>query len=113
MSGHRRQSLCKIHLDDHIFLDWLFKSLLPIIAKDVASEHLQTKEEAIMRDQQYYLIYAQSGYLYTIIPGGTNSSSRDQPEASHSSDGVIGMINSTPIPYGQVATSNGTNGLCI
>ena len=34
----RRRSLCKIKLDDRIFLDWFLTSLLPIIAKYVASE---------------------------------------------------------------------------
>ena len=34
----RRRSLCKIELDDRIFLDWFLKTLLPPIAKDIASE---------------------------------------------------------------------------
>ena len=64
--SRRRRSLCKIKLDDWIFLDWFLKSLLPIIAKDVASERPQSEEEAILKSQQFDLIYAQSGYLYTI-----------------------------------------------
>ena len=32
-------SLCKIQLDDRIFLDWFLNTLLPPIAKDVASGH--------------------------------------------------------------------------
>ena len=43
------------------------KLLLPPISKDVASERPQSKEEAILKAQQFDLIYAQSGYLYTII----------------------------------------------
>ena len=31
-------SLCKIQLDDRIFLDWFLKTLLPPIAKDITSE---------------------------------------------------------------------------
>ena len=35
-------SLCKIQLDDRIFLDWFIKTLLPPIEKDVASERPQS-----------------------------------------------------------------------
>ena len=38
------RSLCKIQLDDRIFLDWFLETLLPPIAKDVASERPQSKE---------------------------------------------------------------------
>ena len=37
---HHHRSLCKIQLDDRIFLDWFLKTLLLPIYKDVASEHL-------------------------------------------------------------------------
>ena len=57
----RHRSLCQIKLDDKIFLDWFLKTLLPPIAKDVASEHPQIEEEAILKAQQFDLIYAQSG----------------------------------------------------
>ena len=60
-------SLCKIQLDDRIFLDWFLKTLLPPISKDVAYELPQIEEEAILKAQHFDLIYAQSGYLYTII----------------------------------------------
>ena len=42
----RRRSLCKIQLDDKIFLDWFLKTLLPPIAKEITSE-----EEAILKYQ--------------------------------------------------------------
>ena len=45
----RRHSLYKIQIDDKIFLDWFLKTLLPPIAKDVASECPQSEEEAIMK----------------------------------------------------------------
>ena len=54
----RCRSFCKIQLDDMIFLDWFLKTLLPPIAKDVASEHPQSEEEAILKSQQFDLIYA-------------------------------------------------------
>ena len=97
----RRRSLCKIKLDDRIFLDWFLKSLLPIIAKDVASERPQSEEEAILKAQQFNLIYAQSGYLYTIIPDAPrgDSSQHDAPGASHTADGIIGRVSSQPQPF--------------
>ena len=48
-------------------MDWFLKTLLPPIAKDVTSERPQSKEEAILKAQQFDLIYAQSGCLYTVI----------------------------------------------
>ena len=56
--SRRRRSLCKTQLDDKIFLDWFLKTLLPPIAKDVASERPQSEEEAILKAQQFDLIYA-------------------------------------------------------
>ena len=64
----RRRSLCKIQLDDMIFLDWFLKTFLPPIAKDITSKRPQSEEEAILKAQQFDLIYAQSGYLYTVTP---------------------------------------------
>ena len=54
----RHRSLCKIQLDDGIFLNWFLKTLLPPIEKDVASERPQSKEEAILKAQLFDLIYA-------------------------------------------------------
>ena len=45
----QRRSLCKIQLDDRIFLDWFLKTFLPPIEKYVASEHPQSEEEAILK----------------------------------------------------------------
>ena len=44
-------SLCKIQLDDRIFLDWFLKTLLLPIAKDITSERPQSKEEDILKAQ--------------------------------------------------------------
>ena len=90
----QHRSLCKIQLDDKIFLDWFLKTLLPPITKDVASKHPQSEEEAILKAQQFDLIYAHSGYLYIIIPDDAHpiTSYRDAPEASHVADGIIGSV---------------------
>ena len=94
----RCRSLCKIQLDHRIFLDWFLKTLLPSIAKDIASECPQSEQEAILKTQQFDLIYAQSGYLYTIIPKDPHASTSywDAPRASHAIDGIIGSVSHQP-----------------
>ena len=86
--------LCKIQLDDKIFLDWFLKNLLPPIAKDVTFEQTQTEEEAILKTQQLDLVYTQSSYLYTIILDAprVGTSRRDTSRESHTMDGVIGSV---------------------
>jgi hypothetical protein len=53
-----------------------------------------SEEEAIQKAQQYDLRYAQSGYLYTILPDAPRSRSGDlsAPGASHAADCLIGYI---------------------
>ena len=94
----RHRSLCKIQLDDRIFLDWFLKTLLPPTAKDVASERPQSKEEVILKAQQFDLIYAQSGYLYTIILDApcVGTSYQDAPGEFHATDGIIGSVSHQP-----------------
>ena len=77
-------------------MDWFLRSLLPPIGKDVASHFLQTEEAALQIALKYDLIYAQSGYVYTVLPdlpkpGGPNAS-----RASHSVNGIIGAVTHTP-----------------
>ena len=93
-------SLCKIKLDDKIFLDKFLKNLLPPIAKDVTSKRPQIEEEAILKAQQFDLIYAQSGYLYTVIPDTPRLSTSygDAPGASHAADGIIGSVSQQSQP---------------
>ena len=81
-----------------IFLDWFLKTLLLPIVKDVASEHPQSEEEAILKAQQFDLIYAQSGYLYIVIPDAPRPSTSycDALGASHAADGIIGLVSQQP-----------------
>jgi hypothetical protein len=48
---HRRHSLCKAETTNEQFLDWFLRSLVSILAKDVASTFPQTEEEAINKAQ--------------------------------------------------------------
>jgi hypothetical protein len=45
----RRQSMCKLDTTQHRKIDWFLKSLVPIIAKDVATTMPQTKEKSITK----------------------------------------------------------------
>ena len=94
----QHRSLCKIQLDDRIFLDWFLKTLLPPIEKNVASEDPQSKEEAILKAQQFDLIYAQSRYLYAVILDAPHlcTSYRDAPRESHAENGIIGLVSQQP-----------------
>jgi hypothetical protein len=64
----RRRSLCKEETTKQQCLDWFMRSLVSLLAKYVASTFPQTEEESINKSQQYDLIYAQLGYLYTVLP---------------------------------------------
>ena len=81
-------------------MDWFLKTFLLPITKDVASERPQSKEEAILKAQQFELIYAQSGYLYTVILDAPRPSTsyHDAPGASHTVDGIIGSVSQQPHP---------------
>ena len=70
-------------------MDWFLRSLLPPIGKDVASHFPQTKEAAPQLALKYDLIYAQTGYVYTVLPdlprpGGVNAQG-----AAHATDGLL------------------------
>jgi hypothetical protein len=88
----RRRSLCKAETTKQQCLDWFLRSLVSLLGKDVASTFPQTEEEAISKAQQYDLIYAQSGYLYTVLPDLPKPVpfGQDKPGMSHSADGLIG-----------------------
>jgi hypothetical protein len=64
----RQRNLCKAESTKQQCLNWFLKSLVSVLAKDVATTFPQSKEEAIRKDQQFDLIYSQSGYLYTVLP---------------------------------------------
>lgn len=67
LEWRRRCNVCKMNLEDPLFMDWFLKSILPSIAKDVAATMPQTEEEAILKAQQFDLmpvtvfVYCHSG----------------------------------------------------
>jgi hypothetical protein len=89
---HRRRSLCKANTTPQQCLNWFLKSLVSLLAKDVAATFPQSEEEAISKTQQFELIYAQSGYLYMLLSDAPIlvPFDQDKPGMSHSADGLIG-----------------------
>jgi hypothetical protein len=81
----RRRSLCKAETTKEQCLDWFLKSFVSIISKDVSSTFPQLEEEAIIKAQQFNLIYAQSIYLYTVLPDAPRPIpfGLDKPGISH------------------------------
>ena len=73
-------------------MDWFLRSLLPAIGKDVASHFPQTKDTALQIALKYDLIYAQSGYVYTILPDLPRPGGANAPRASHATDGIVGAL---------------------
>ena len=73
-------------------MDWFLHFLLPPIGKDVASHFPQTKEAALQIALKYDLIYAQSGYVYTVLPDLPRPGGANAPGASHSADGIVGAL---------------------
>jgi hypothetical protein len=93
--------LCKVETTKEQGLDWFLKSLVPVIAKDVSSNFPQSEDESIIKYQYFDLIYAQSGYLYTILPDAPKPIPFGQEKLglSHAVDGLIGSMTHLN-PYG-------------
>jgi hypothetical protein len=92
---HEWQCHCSLYKDNAIpqqCLNWFLKSLVSLLAKDVVATFPQTEEEAISKTQQFKLIYAQSRYLYTVLPNAPRPITfvQDKPGMSHSTNGLIG-----------------------
>jgi len=86
-----RRSLCKAETTKEQCLELFLKSLVSIIAKDIASPFPHLKHESINKAQQFDLIYAQSGYLYTVLPDAPRPIpfGHEKPGMSHVVDGLI------------------------
>jgi hypothetical protein len=73
ISDHIREwrcwkSLIKVPVPPTFLLEWFLKYLVLQLSKDVVTSDVFSKEDAIMRAQQFDLIYSQSGLLYNIFP---------------------------------------------
>ena len=78
-------------------LEWFLKSLVPQLSKDVATSGVFSEGNAIMRAQQFELIYSQSGLLYTILPDAPRSIlDKTRQRAGPHADGIVGSAQTKP-----------------
>jgi hypothetical protein len=63
-----RKSLIKVPVPPAFLLEWFLKSLVPQLSKDAVTSRFFSEKDAIMRSQQFELIYSQSSLLYNIFP---------------------------------------------
>jgi hypothetical protein len=93
----RRKSLIKVPVPPAFLLEWFLKSLVPQLSKDVATSGVFSEEEAIMRAQQFELIYSQSGLLYNILPDAPRSIlDKTRQRAGPRADGIVGSAQTKP-----------------
>ena len=91
------KTINKAFIPPEFLLEWFLKSLLPYIAKDVSTSGVQNKQQAIFRAQEFDLIYAQSGFLYEIIPNVSRSSFDPKIKPGPHADGVVGCTSAKPM----------------
>jgi hypothetical protein len=89
----RWKRLIKTPIPSIFLLGWFLKSLHPPISKDVATSGVTTEEEAIFRAQQLYLIYAQYGMLYYLLPDASRSTYDPRQKLEPHADGIVGSAN--------------------
>jgi hypothetical protein len=93
----RRKSLIKVPVPPAFLLEWFLKSLVPQLSKDVATSGVFSEEEAIMRAQQFELIYSQYGLLYQILPDASRSIlDKTRQRAGPHADGIVGSAQTKP-----------------
>ena len=88
-------------------MDWFLSSLFPPIKKYVASHFPQTEEAALQMVLKYDLIYAQTCYVYTILPDLPRPGDANAPGEPHAANGNVGAISHT---YAQPPTGYGFPG---
>jgi hypothetical protein len=94
----RRKSLIKVPVPPAFLLEWFLKSLVPQLSKDVVTSIFFSEEDAIMRAQQFELIYSQSGLLYNILLDAPRSIlDKTRQRAGPHADGIVGSTQTKPI----------------
>jgi hypothetical protein len=71
--------------------------LVPQLSKDVATYGVFSEEDAIMRAQQFELIYSQSGLLYNILSDAPRSIlDKTRQRVGPHADGIVGSARTKP-----------------
>jgi hypothetical protein len=85
--------MIKAIIPDILLAEWFTKSLLPLIARDVAMGDMVTEEQAIAWAQYLDLVYSQFGTLYDLLTNATRANTDpSKPSSSSHADGVIGSV---------------------
>jgi hypothetical protein len=93
----RQKCLIKVPVPPTFLLEWFLKSLVPQLSKDVATSKVFSEEDAIMRAQQFELIYSQSVLLYNILPDAPRSIlDKTRQSARPHVDGIVGSAQTKP-----------------
>jgi hypothetical protein len=75
----------------------LSKYLVPQLSKDIATSKFFSEEYAIMRDQQFELIYSQSGLLYNILLNVPHSIlDKTRQRVGPHVNGIVGSVQTNP-----------------
>jgi hypothetical protein len=89
--------LIKVPIPPAFLLEWFLKSLVPQLSKDVTTSGVFSEEDAIMRAQQFELIYSQSSLLYTILPDAPRLIlDKTRQRAGPHADGIVGLAQTKP-----------------
>jgi hypothetical protein len=103
ISDHIREwrcwkSLIKVSVPPALFLEWFLKYLVPQLSKDIATSEVFSKEDAIMKAQQFELIYSQSGLLYNILLDAPHSIlDKTRHRVRPHVDGIVGSAQTKPV----------------
>jgi hypothetical protein len=85
--------MIKVIIPNILLAEWFTKSLLPMIAHDVAMVGVVTEEETIARAQYLDLVYSQSGTLYDFLSNASRANTDpSKPSSSSHADDVIGSV---------------------
>jgi hypothetical protein len=89
--------LIKVRVPPTFLLEWFLKYLVPHLSKYVAMLGVFSKEDAIMRAQQFELIYSQSDLLYNILPDAPRSIlDKTRQRVGPHADGIVGSTHTKP-----------------
>jgi hypothetical protein len=89
----RQKRLIKAPIPPAFLLEWFLKSFHAPISKDIATSRVTTKEEAIFIAHHLYLIYAQCGMLYHLLPDAPWSTYDPRQNIITHIDGIAGATN--------------------
>jgi hypothetical protein len=93
----RCKSLIKVSVPPTFLLEWFLKSLVSQLSKDFATSGVFSEEDAIMRAQQFEIIYSQYSLLYNILSDVPRSIlDKTRQRVGPHADGIVGSTQTKP-----------------